>query len=136
MEIKDFNFDDFDFDTNFDFGIKSVSTDQVDQTKIQTEKLEKVSASSENVSQRLDQIETKLGEVLQVTQLKFETRLEEKQLQLDTTNKEKFDKVEQLIIPLLMNLAKDADTNPYIHWPNIKQVVEEQIKRILTVTRE
>ena len=136
MDIKDFSLEDFDFDTNFDFGIKSVSTDQVDQTKIQTEKLEKVSASSENVSQRLDQIETKLGEVLQVTQLKFETRLEEKQLQLDATNKEKFDKVEQLIIPLLMNLAKDADTNPYIHWPNRKQVVEEQIKRILTVTRE
>ena len=136
MDIKDFSLEDFDFDTNFDFGIKSVSTDQVDQTKIQTEKLEKVSASSENVSQRLDQIETKLGEVLQVTQLKFETRLEEKQLQLDVVNKEKFDKVEQLIIPLLMNLAKDSETNPYIHWPNRKQVVEEQIKRILTVTRE
>jgi hypothetical protein len=34
-----------------------------------------------------------------------------------------------------MNLSKDSDTNPYIHWPNRKQVVEEQIKRILTVTR-
>ena len=43
MEIKDFNFDDFDFDTNLDFGIKSVSSDDVDQSKIQTEKLEKVS---------------------------------------------------------------------------------------------
>ena len=39
MDIKDFSLEDFDFDTNFDFGIKSVSTDQVDQTKIQTEKL-------------------------------------------------------------------------------------------------
>ena len=28
MDIKDFNFDDFDFDTNVDFGIKSVSSDQ------------------------------------------------------------------------------------------------------------
>ena len=73
MEIKDFNFDDFDFDTNLDFGIKSVSSDDVDQSKIQTEKLEKVSVSSENVSQKLEQIEIKLGEVLNIAQQKFDT---------------------------------------------------------------
>ena len=136
MDIKDFNLEDFDFDTNFDFGIKSVSSDEVDQTNKQTEKLEQVSASSENVSQKLNQIETKLGDVLLIAQQKFDTRLEEKQLQLDVDNKEKFDTLEKLIVPLLMNLAKDSDTNPYIHWPNRKQIVEEQIKKILTVTRE
>lgn len=136
MEIKDFNFDDFDFDTNLDFGIKSVSSDDVDQSKIQTEKLEKVSVSSENVSQKLEQIEIKLGEVLNIAQQKFDTRLEEKQTQLNVENREKFGAIEKLIIPLLMNLAKNSDTNPYIHWPNRKQVVEEQIKKILTITRE
>ena len=135
MEIKDFNFDDFDFDTNLDFGIKSVSSDDVDQSKIQTEKLEKVSVSSENVSQKLEQIEIKLGEVLNIAQQKFDTRLEEKQTQLNVENREKFGAIEKLIIPLLMNLAKNSDTNPYIHWPNRKQVVEEQIKKILTITR-
>ena len=136
MEIKDFNFDDFDFDTNLDFGIKSVSSDDVDQSKIQTEKLEKVSVSSENVSQKLEQIEIKLGEVLNIAQQKFDTRLEEKQTQLNVENREKFGAIEKLIIPLLMNLAKNSDTNTYIHWPNRKQVVEEQIKKILTITRE
>ena len=136
MEIKDFNFDDFDFDTNLDFGIKSVSSDDVDQSKIQTEKLEKVSVSSENVSQKLEQIEIKLGEVLNIAQQKFDTRLEEKQTQLNVENWEKFGAIEKLIIPLLMNLAKNSETNPYIHWPNRKQVVEEQIKKILTITRE
>ena len=136
MEIKDFNFDDFDFDTNLDFGIKSVSSDDVDQSKIQTEKLEKVSVSSENVSQKLEQIEIKLGEVLNIAQQKFDTRLEEKQTQLNVENREKFGAIEKLIIPLLMNLAKNSETNPYIHWPNRKQVVEEQIKKILTITRE
>tara|TARA_Y100000310_G_scaffold66387_1_gene61735 strand:+ start:1120 stop:1533 length:414 start_codon:yes stop_codon:yes gene_type:complete len=135
MDIKDFNFDDFDFDTNVDFGIKSVSSDQVDQTKIQTEKLEKVSVSSENVSQKLEQIENKLEEVLGVAQKKYDTRLEEKESELTVGNQEKFKVLEKLMIPLLMNLSKDSDTNPYIHWPNRKQVVEEQIKRILTVTR-
>ena len=135
MDIKDFNFDDFDFDTNVDFGIKSVSSDQVDQTKIQTEKLEQVSVSSENVSQKLEQIENKLEEVLGVAQKKYDTRLEEKESELTVGNQEKFKVLEKLMIPLLMNLSKDSDTNPYIHWPNRKQVVEEQIKRILTVTR-
>ena len=135
MDIKDFNFDDFDFDTNVDFGIKSVSSDQVDQSKIQTEKLEKVSASAEDVSQKLEQIENKLEEVLGVAQKKYDTRLEEKELELTVGNQEKFKVLEKLMIPLLMNLSKDSDTNPYIHWPNRKQVVEEQIKRILIVTR-
>ena len=136
MDIKDFNFDDFDFDTNVDFGIKSVSSDQVDQSKIQTEKLEKVSASSEDVSQKLDHIKIIIKEVLAVAQQKFDTRLEEKQLDLEVGNKEKFKTLENLMIPLLMNLSKDSDTNPYIHWPNRKQIVEEQIKKILIVTRE
>ena len=135
MDIKDFNFDDFDFDTNVDFGIKSVSSDQVDQTKIQTEKLEKVSVSSENVSQKLEQIENKLEEVLGVAQKKYDTRLEEKEMELTVGNQEKFKVLEKLMIPLLMNLSKDSDTNPYIHWPNRRQIVEEQIKRILIVTR-
>tara|TARA_Y100001949_G_scaffold54674_1_gene46047 strand:+ start:111 stop:524 length:414 start_codon:yes stop_codon:yes gene_type:complete len=135
MDIKDFDFDDFDFDTNVDFGIKSVSSDQVDQSKIQTEKLEQVSVSSENVSQKLEQIENKLEEVLGVAQKKYDTRLEEKEMELTVGNQEKFKVLEKLMIPLLMNLSKDSDTNPYIHWPNRKQVVEEQIKRILTVTR-
>tara|TARA_B100000809_G_scaffold7337_2_gene7262 strand:- start:6422 stop:6835 length:414 start_codon:yes stop_codon:yes gene_type:complete len=135
MDIKDFNFDDFDFDTNVDFGIKSVSSDQVDQSKIQTEKLEQVSVSSENVSQKLEQIENKLEEVLGVAQKKYDIRLEEKELELTVGNQEKFKTLEKLVIPLLMNLSKDSENNPYIHWPNRKQVVEEQIKRILIVTR-
>jgi hypothetical protein len=135
MDIKDFNFDDFDFDTNVDFGIKSVSSDQVDQTNKQTEKLEQVSASSEDVSQKLDHIKIIIKEVLAVAQQKYDTRLEEKESELTVGNQEKFKVLEKLMIPLLMNLSKDSDTNPYIHWPNRKQVVEEQIKRILTVTR-
>ena len=137
MAVKDFDFDfdDFDFDMNLDFGIKSVSSDQVDQTKIQTEKLEKVSASSAGVSQKLDHIKIIINEVLAVAQQKFDTRLEEKQLDLEVGNKEKFKTLENLMIPLLMNLSKDSDTNPYIHWPNRRQIVEEQIKRILIVTR-
>ena len=137
MAVKDFNFDfdDFDFDMNLDFGIKSVSEDQVDQSKIQTEKLEQVSVSSENVSQHLKLIETKLEQVLDIAQQKYDLRLSEKEEELTVSNKEKFQSLEKLVIPLLMNLLKDSDNNPYIHWPNRKGVIEEQIKKILIITR-
>lgn len=44
--------------------------------------------------------------------------------------------VEKLVMPLLVNLLKDADTKEYIRWPNRKQVIEKQIEKILLVTRQ
>jgi hypothetical protein len=44
--------------------------------------------------------------------------------------------VEKLIMPLLVNLLKDADTKEYIRWPNRKDVIEKQIERILLITRQ
>ena len=43
--------------------------------------------------------------------------------------------VEKLVMPLLVNLLKDADTKEYIKWPNRKPVIEKQIEKILAVTR-
>ena len=43
--------------------------------------------------------------------------------------------VEKLIMPLLVNLLKDADTKEYIRWPNRKPVIEKQIEKILSITR-
>lgn len=41
----------------------------------------------------------------------------------------KLEQMYKLILPLLNNLAKDADTNEYIKWPNrgakIKQFIEK-----------
>jgi hypothetical protein len=41
---------------------------------------------------------------------------------------------EKLILPFLLKLLKTAD-QPIIKWPNRKPVIEEQIQRILKVTR-
>jgi predicted transcriptional regulator len=128
----DFNLD---FDTEFDFGITSVSSDQVEQNKMQTEKLEQVSASSEGVTQRLGEIENTLEYMKSVLETKNHEELEIKKQELYTAYAERMKQVEKLTIPLLLNLAKNSDTNPYIHWPNRKEIVEEQIQKILTVTR-
>ena len=47
--------------------------------------------------------------------------------------KDKFSKLEKLIIPLLIKLAKSPEA--YIHWPNRAQVIEAQVKKIIAITR-
>jgi hypothetical protein len=37
------------------------------------------------------------------------------------------------IMPLLKNLAKDADKNAYIHWPDRKQKIDQFIKKLDTI---
>ena len=51
----------------------------------------------------------------------------------DEEVKQRFKDVEKVILPLLYNLGK-SDEN-YIYWPNRKQVIEEQINKILQITR-
>lgn len=46
----------------------------------------------------------------------------------------RLNEVEKIIMPFLVKLLKTAD-KAYIHWPNRKGLLEEQIKRILTLTR-
>tara|TARA_R110000824_G_scaffold65001_3_gene169666 strand:+ start:2962 stop:3255 length:294 start_codon:yes stop_codon:yes gene_type:complete len=52
-----------------------------------------------------------------------------------TNVNEKLLRVEKLIMPLLVNLLKDAETKHYIKWPNRKAPIENVIEKILTVTR-
>jgi hypothetical protein len=48
--------------------------------------------------------------------------------------KTKLLEVEKLVMPLLVNLMKNPDKE-YIKWPNRKPVIEAQIQKILTITR-
>ena len=43
------------------------------------------------------------------------------------------EKLEKLIIPLLIKLAKSPEA--YIHWPNRAEVIESQLKKIVAITR-
>ena len=43
-------------------------------------------------------------------------------------------KLEAIIIPLLNNLLKTADRE-YIRWPNRGPILEQQIQRVLEITR-
>jgi len=46
---------------------------------------------------------------------------------------QKAEQMYKLILPLLNNLAKDADKNAYIHWPNRKEKIEAFKKKLASI---
>lgn len=49
--------------------------------------------------------------------------------------REKLAKVEAMVMPLLMNLLKDAESKEYIKWPNRRPTIEAFMEKILAITR-
>ena len=49
--------------------------------------------------------------------------------------KARLKEVEKIIMPFLTNLLKTAD-QPVIKWPNRGPIIEKQIQKILTLTRD
>jgi len=125
---------DLDLDESFDWGFTAVSADEVEQGKQQSEAINKVVEGSDNLQQQLSGLDSKLDQVIAIANQKYEDRLQEKSLSLDSENQNKFEKIERMIIPLLQNLAKSSD-EPYIYWPKRKEIIEQQIERILKLTR-
>ena len=108
----------------FDFGFSTVDEDEVEEfeTKVQ----EKVAETTANVSSGL---EDKINELLKARE--GDTgRVEE----LEKKRKEDLLKLEKIIMPLLKNLQKNPD-DIYIKWPNRKEVIDKQIKKIVAITR-
>lgn len=106
-----------------DFGFNAVNEDELKEMtgSKQTEELISNTAKSEDI-QRL---EAKLDEMLN-----------NKSTANDCAEvlRGKMKQIENLIFPLLVNLKKNADKD-YIYWPNRTPIIDQQIQRILGVTR-
>ena len=48
--------------------------------------------------------------------------------------KQRLSAINSIFMPLLLNLAKDSD-KPMIKWPNRKAVIDNQIKKLTTLTK-
>ena len=59
----------------------------------------------------------------------FSTRSEDEILN-DYSTSERLTQMYNLILPLLNNLAQDADEKPHIYWPNRKVKIEQFKKRL------
>ena len=121
---------DIDFD-NFDFGFSSVSEEEV---KVAKGKQEQVEQKVTETAQTTVNLEKKLDTLTNLIQSRNSEDLETKKAELYTKYQEQMKSVEKLTLPLLYNLLKSAD-EAYIHWPNRKEMLENQIRKILEVTR-
>ena len=154
--MADFDFLDG-FDTGGDWGFTGVSEKPSDKTVSDSKATEAVvKQTSESVGKAVSgeiitRLESKLDKILRATNeaketitAKNETELEIAKKQMDDEYdlrkdnlgkeyKDSFKKLEKLIIPLLIKLAKSPEA--YIHWPNRAEVIESQLKKIVAITR-
>ena len=142
------------FDMDGDWGFTSVKEKPSEEQTKQTETVVKQTADSTAKavsSDIVNRLDSKLDKVLSLINSTKSAVNEKNQTELDIAKKQmddeydlrkdnlskdmkdKFAKLEKLIIPLLIKLAKSPEA--YIHWPNRAQVIEAQVKKIIEITR-
>ena len=151
--MADFDFLDG-FDADGDWGFTSVKEKPSEEQSKQTETVVKQTADSTAKavsSDIVNRLDSKLDKVLSLINSTKTAVNEKNQTELDIAKKQmddeydlrkdslgkdmkdKFAKLEKLIIPLLIKLAKSPEA--YIHWPNRAEVIESQLKKIIAITR-
>ena len=118
-----------DFIDDFDFGFEFADSDQI-STPVEQEVKE----------ERIDTIEEKLDVLLVQLKNGIQTSSNSEDLDLykemiEEKVKKQLEQVERLTLPLLYNLKKNPDKE-YIYWPDRVEKIDEQIQRILSVTRD
>ncbi len=126
-------------DLNVDFGFSAVTADDLG---IQTGAEAAVSPELEAKLDKILEAQAATADVAtQKAALKAE--IEKERIGLakkwddeKTVLSGKLAQVEKLVLPLLYNLIRPETLDKkYILWPNRKTIIEQQIKRILSVTR-
>ena len=151
--MADFDFLDG-FDADGDWGFTSVKEKPSEEQSKQTETVVKQTADSTAKavsSDIVNRLDSKLDKVLSLINSTKTAVNEKNQTELDIAKKqmddeydlrkdnlgkeykENYKKLEKLIIPLLIKLAKSPEA--YIHWPNRAEVIESQLKKIIAITR-
>jgi hypothetical protein len=118
-----------------DFGFSAIDESEVNRS-VDPSTLEETIIVRETITQSsesLQRVEDKLDQVLAL--------YNDGKLGLDTERDKMEDEVkknlktlEQLIMPLLVNLMKNPEKE-YIYWPNRTAKIQEQIDKVLTLTR-
>jgi hypothetical protein len=118
-----------------DFGFSAIDETEVNRTT-DPNTLEDTIVVRETVTQSsesIQRIEDKLDEMLSLYnsgKLGLDAEREKMKDEVTTNLKS----LEQLIMPLLVNLMKNPEKE-YIYWPNRTAKIQEQIDRVLLLTR-
>ena len=119
-----------------DFGFSTVSVDEYEaeqKVSVDREK-EVVTTATASIQPELDKIESKISSLTDSMRVKQDALLDRKE-ELNDKWGTKMNEVEELILPLLKNLAKDGDKKEYIRWPGRTDILNAQIDKIIAVTR-
>jgi len=150
--LKGFELDDYDMD----LGLSFVDAKPNDEASSTAQTVETISTKVEglgNLEDKVNDIQTTLSGIkslLDFDELNIEGKLDTllervsntestddeiaRQVKEETT--EKMKELEKLVLPLLVNFIKpESLAQEYIYWPNRKEIIERQIKRILLITR-
>jgi hypothetical protein len=118
-----------------DFGFSAIDESEVNRT-VDPNTLEETIIVRETITQSsesLQRVEDKLDQVLALyNDGKLGLDTERDKMEADV--KANLKTLEQLIMPLLVNLMKNPEKE-YIYWPNRTAKIQEQIDKVLTLTR-
>ena len=118
-----------------DFGFSAIDESEVNRT-VDPNTLEETIIVRETITQSsesLQRVEDKLDQVLALYndgKLELDTERDKMEAEVKVNLKT----LEQLIMPLLVNLMKNPEKE-YIYWPNRTAKIQEQIDKVLTLTR-
>jgi len=117
-----------------DFGFTAIDESELtptyDPNTFETEVIrETVGASAEGIAR----LENKIDTILNLYN-DNKLRLDAERVKLQQESGAKLKSLEELIVPLLVNLMKNPEKE-YIYWPNRKDKIQEQINKVLALTR-
>lgn len=122
---------------DMDFGFSAV--DEIPQSNIQidtnpiAEDVEGINDNVLRIEQKVDALVTAMNG-LNTKLMNLDDEFDVVKTSTEQEVRSKLTQVEQLIMPLLVNLLQTADKD-YIHWPNRKDKVQGQIDKLLSITR-
>jgi len=118
-----------------DFGFSAIDESDVNRS-VDPNTLEETVVVRESIAQSseaLQRVEDKLDEMLSLYN-QGKLGLEAERDKMESEVKSNLIELEQLIVPLLVNLMKNPEKE-YIYWPNRKEKIQEQIDKVLSLTR-
>ena len=119
-----------------DFGFSTVSLDEYEAEQKVTVDREKevVTTATASMKPELEKIESKIAGLTDSMRV-LSDEMSDRKEELNDKWGARMNQVEELILPLLKNLAKDGDKKEYIRWPGRTDILNSQIDKITAVTR-
>ena len=119
-----------------DFGFSTVSADEyaASQTKTVDTAKEVASTATVSVKPELDKIESKIASLTDSMRV-LSDEMSDRKEELNDKWSSRMNQVEDLILPLLKNLAKDGDKKEWIKWPGRPDILNKQNDAITALTR-